>query len=279
MSSKPAAMNNQKDDAVERLYRVVDPETGLAVFAFLKDGQVFSISGNLEELHALHRSGVSLPEGRPLSGEPTVLTPTAPSKIVCVGLNYRRHAEEMNKAVPEEPLLFLKPPTALIASGQTIELPPSSQEVHHEGELAIIIGQTLRQATEDQAREAIFGYTCALDITARDIQRREKRYTRAKGFDTFAPLGPAVALAPEFDPSHRHLSCFVNGELRQHSRLDDFIFPIPHILSFISSIMTLLPGDVILTGTPAGVGPIVAGDEVRVEIEGIGALQCPVRGS
>lgn len=205
-----------------------------------------------------------------------LLPPVTPSKIICVGLNYQRHAEEMNKPIPEEPLLFLKPPTTLIGPGDPIELPSASHEVHHEGELALIMKERLKDATPDDARSALLGYTCACDVTARDIQRREKRYTRAKGFDTFLPLGPGFRLVNDIDIDQAHLTCMVNGELRQTSQLNDFIFPIPEVLAFISSIMTLLPGDVILTGTPHGVGPIVDGDRVEVRIDSIGTLINPV---
>ncbi len=204
------------------------------------------------------------------------LPPVRPTKIVCVGLNYGHHATEMNKAVPDEPLLFMKPPSALIGCGQPIELPPQSDEIHHEGELVVVLGKSLKDADETQAKAAIFGYTCGLDITARDIQRRENRYTRAKGFDTFAPVGPSITPADQFEPADHQLSCRVNGQLRQQSSLDDFIFPIPRVLSFISRVMTLYPGDLIFTGTPAGVGPIEHGDTVQVDIDGIGTLENPV---
>jgi 2-keto-4-pentenoate hydratase/2-oxohepta-3-ene-1,7-dioic acid hydratase in catechol pathway len=205
-----------------------------------------------------------------------VLAPVEPSKVVCVGLNYQKHADEMGKAVPEEPLLFMKPSTAVIASGEAIELPTQSSEVHYEGELAIVIGRWTSKVDEAEALSYVLGYTCANDVTARDIQRREQRYTRAKGFDTFCPLGPCIVLARDFDPSEHRLELRVNGEVRQRSPLDDFIFSIPRVVSFVSHIMTLLPGDVILTGTPAGVGPMTDGDRVEVEIDGIGLLSNPV---
>ncbi len=261
------------------LYRVFDPVEGRPTMARRIDGAVVAVPGGVEELHRRHRAGASLPTGRPVADDLddlTLLPVSDPTKIVCVGLNYRQHADEMNKQVPEEPLLFLKPASALIGPGEAIELPPQSSEVHHEGELAILIGERLKDADPDTAERAIFGYTCALDITARDIQRREKRYTRAKGFDTFAPTGPAIALAPDFVPADHHLQCRVNGDLRQSSQLDDFIFDIPFVLSFISQVMTLHPGDLIFTGTPSGVGPITDGDLVTVEVDGIGRLENPV---
>ena len=201
-----------------------------------------------------------------------LLAPVEPTKIVCVGLNFAKHAEEQGKPVPDEPVIFTKPLTALNDPDAAIRLPALSQEVHHEGELAIVVGKRLTRANEAEAEAAIYGYTCANDVTARDIQRREKRYTRAKGFDTFCPVGPAVILARDFDPAEHVLELRVNGIVRQHSRLDDFIFGLGWVLSYISQVMTLLPGDLVLTGTPAGVGPIVAGDRVEVEIDGIGVL-------
>lgn len=206
-----------------------------------------------------------------------LLAPVVPTKIVCVGLNYARHAEEMGKVVPDEPLLFMKPLTALNDPDGTIELPAASEEVHHEGELAIVIGRQMKHASRQAAVEGIFGYTCANDVTARDIQRREKRYTRAKGYDTFCPVGPRLVTADEFEPRDHGVWLRVNGETRQRSGFDDFIFDVPTVISFVSSIMTLLPGDLILTGTPAGVGPLVDGDEVEVEIDGIGVLSNHVR--
>jgi 2-keto-4-pentenoate hydratase/2-oxohepta-3-ene-1,7-dioic acid hydratase in catechol pathway len=228
-------------------------------------------------LFGLESPWIHLMEGEPVLGDPIERAPqfeapVDPSKIVCVGLNYEHHAREMGKTIPPEPLLFMKPTTAISPPGGTIRLPPQSELVHHEGELAIVIGRRLSGATEEQAARGIFGYTCANDVTARDIQRREKRYTRAKGYDTFCPLGPAVVLARDFVPAEHRLEVRVNGEVRQQSGLDDFIFDIPFVVSFISQVMTLLPGDVILTGTPAGVGPLVAGDRVEVEIEPIGTL-------
>ncbi len=206
----------------------------------------------------------------------TILAPLRPSKVVCIGLNYQHHADEMNKTVPDEPLMFLKPPTAVLAPGRPIQLPPESKEVHHEGELAVVIGRKARLIGPEDASKHILGYTCANDVTARDIQRREQRYTRGKGFDTFCPLGPNIVTADVFEPGEHALTCRVNGEEKQNSTLDDFIFEIPYVVSFVSHVMTLLPGDVVLTGTPMGVGPIVDGDVVEVEVDGIGVLRSPV---
>jgi 2-keto-4-pentenoate hydratase/2-oxohepta-3-ene-1,7-dioic acid hydratase in catechol pathway len=228
-------------------------------------------------LFELESPWIHLMDGEPMLGDPIERAPkfeapVEPSKIVCVGLNYEHHAEEQGKAIPPEPLMFMKPPTAITAPGGAIEIPTQSELVHHEGELAVVIGRRLHQANEAEATRAIFGYTCANDVTARDIQRREKRYTRSKGFDTFCPLGPCVVMARDFVPAEHSLEVRVNGDVRQASSLDDFIFEIPFVVSFISHVMTLLPGDVILTGTPAGVGPLLAGDRVEVEIDEIGVL-------
>ncbi len=208
--------------------------------------------------------------------EVELLVPTLPTKILCVGQNYRKHAAEMGKPVPEEPLLFLKPPSALNAHQNPIELPPASAEVHHESELALVIGRTLRNATEAEAAEAIFGITCFNDVTARDIQRREVQHTRGKGYDTFACVGPWMVTGLPF--SDLRIQCRVNGESRQDGRTSDMIFPPARLVSFMSQVMTLEPGDLIVTGTPSGVGPLKAGDTVEVEIEGIGILENPVEG-
>ena len=201
-----------------------------------------------------------------------VQVPTEATKVICVGLNYRRHAEEMGRAVPEQPLLFMKPTTALLPDGARIELPESSALVHHEGELAVVIGARLKGASVSEARAGVLGYACANDVTARDIQQAESRYTRAKGFDTFCPLGPALRLASRWEPGAGELRCEVNREVRQRSGLDDMIFGVGEVISFISSVMTLHPGDVVLTGTPSGVDELRDGDEVSVEIEGVGRL-------
>jgi 2-keto-4-pentenoate hydratase/2-oxohepta-3-ene-1,7-dioic acid hydratase in catechol pathway len=203
--------------------------------------------------------------------------PSEPSKIVAVGLNYRSHAEEMKKPLPAEPLLFIKPSTAVNDPGSPIRLPPDSQEVHHEAELALVIGQRVFNATEAEASRAIFGLTCFNDVTARDIQRREIQHTRSKSYDTFACMGPW--LETELSPADLRVTCRVRGEVRQDGRTSDLIFSSARLVSFISRIMTLLPGDVVSTGTPSGVGPLRAGDVVEVEIAGIGTLSNPVQSS
>ncbi|MFL5318074.1 MAG: fumarylacetoacetate hydrolase family protein [Myxococcaceae bacterium] len=208
--------------------------------------------------------------------EVELLTPTLPSKIICIGQNYRKHAEEMGKPIPPEPLIFLKPPSALNAHKKPIAMPPVSEDVQHEAELALIIGKTLRRATEEQAAAGIFALACFNDVTARDIQRREIQHTRAKGFDTFACYGPWMIPTADLSPADLRVICRVNGEVRQDGRTSDMIFDPARLVSFISQGMTLFPGDVISTGTPSGVGKLASGDTVEIEIEGIGTLINPV---
>lgn len=202
--------------------------------------------------------------------EVTFLPPVIPSKFVCVGRNYAEHAKELGNEVPTEPLIFLKPSTAANAHKGDILYPPMSNKVDHEAELAVVIGKRCSQVSEKDAMKYVFGYTCLNDITARDIQKKENKFTRAKSFDTFAPFGPFIET--EFDYENVGIRCRVNGEIRQDGNTKDMIFKIPYLISFISNVMTLLPGDVIATGTPSGVGGLNIGDTVEVEIDGIGKL-------
>jgi 2-keto-4-pentenoate hydratase/2-oxohepta-3-ene-1,7-dioic acid hydratase in catechol pathway len=204
-----------------------------------------------------------------------LLAPIAPSKIVCVGWNYLVHVGESDAEVPKVPLLFLKPPSSVIGPGDVILLPPQSNQVEHEGELAVILGRQGRWVSPQESTQLILGYSIANDITARDLQRSDDQWTRAKGFDTFCPIGPWIET--EMDASDTMIKCSVNGQLRQMASTRDMIFPVRELIAFISSIMTLNPGDVILTGTPAGVGKLNPGDEITVEIEGIGSLSNKVR--
>jgi 2-keto-4-pentenoate hydratase/2-oxohepta-3-ene-1,7-dioic acid hydratase in catechol pathway len=203
-----------------------------------------------------------------------ILAPVLPSKVVAVGLNYKAHAEETGAQLPSEPMLFLKPSTSVIGPGDTIVRPSMSQRVDYEGELAVVIGRAARDMSTDRAVEAILGYTCANDVTARDLQRKDVQFTRGKGFDTFCPLGPEIVT--DLDPSDLMLETRVNGDVRQSTSTDDLIFSVPQLVSFISHVMTLLPGDVVITGTPAGIGPLESGDVVEVEISGVGVLRNPV---
>lgn len=205
-----------------------------------------------------------------------VLSPVTPSKIVAIGLNYRDHAAEMNKPLPSEPLMFLKPSTAVIGPGDAIRIPPSVGEVHYEAELGVVIAKRASHVSADHAMEHVLGLTCLIDVTARELQRREIQYTRAKGFDTFAPIGPCIAMG--LDPSALDVEGWLNGEKKQSSNTRQLIFTVPQIVAFVSSVMTLLPGDVIATGTPSGVGPLKDGDTFTVKIAGIGELSNPVNG-
>ncbi|HEX6643179.1 MAG TPA: fumarylacetoacetate hydrolase family protein [Gemmatimonadales bacterium] len=203
------------------------------------------------------------------------MTNGRPSKIVCVGRNYVAHAKELGNEVPERPMLFFKPPSALIAAGEPIELPAASSRVEYEGEIGIVIGRTLRHASPDEAEAAIGGFICINDVTARDLQKTDGQWGRAKGFDTFCPAGPAVAKG--LDWRRLEVITRVNGEERQRGASSDMHFSIPALLSYISGVMTLEPGDYVATGTPAGVGLLAPGDVVEVEIPGVGVLSNPVK--
>ena len=199
-----------------------------------------------------------------------------PTKIVCVGRNYVEHARELGNEMPEQPLLFLKPPSAIIASGEPIILPPESQGVEHEAALAVIIGRRCSRVSQQEALDYVEAYAPLNDVTARDLQRADGQFTRGKGFDTFCPIGSPVPAAQVGDPTRLEVIGRVNGEVRQRGSISQMAFPIPLLIEYISAIMTLEPGDVIATGTPAGVGPIVQGDLVEVEIPGVGILNNPV---
>ncbi|MGH3706344.1 MAG: fumarylacetoacetate hydrolase family protein [Agromyces sp.] len=205
-----------------------------------------------------------------------LLAPVIPrSKVVAVGRNYRDHAEEMGGEAPSEPLLFLKPNTSVVGPGDAIVLPRQSERVEHEGELAVVIGRIAKNVSEEDADDYVFGYTIANDVTARDLQQRDGQWARAKGFDSFCPLGPVIETHVDFETAT--IETRVNGESRQSGRLSDMVHSVASIIAYASSMFTLLPGDVILTGTPAGVGPIVDGDTVEVDVTGLGTLSNPVR--
>lgn len=211
---------------------------------------------------------------RPLS-QVRLLAPSEPTKIVCIGRNYREHAAELGNEPPKEPLIFLKPPSAIIALGEAIVCPAVSKRVDHEGELAVVIGKRCRRLKPgDNPLDYVFGYTCVNDVTARDLQKADVQFTRGKGFDTFCPMGPIVVRG--IDARDLSLETYVNGERRQAARTSEMIFGLDAIIRFIADVMTLEPGDVIATGTPSGVGPLKAGDVVEVVIEGIGRLRNPV---
>ncbi len=206
--------------------------------------------------------------------EVKLLAPAQPSKIICIGRNYVEHAKEHNVEVPKVPLIFMKPPSSILDPGGTIILPPQSQQVEHEAELVIVIGKGGRHITPEQAQAHVFGYTVGNDVTARDLQKSDGQWTRAKGFDTFCPFGPWIDT--DFDPADAVVTCKVNGQPRQMASTRDMVFNVGQLIAFISSVMTLEPGDLIFTGTPAGVGPLKPGDSVEVEIEDLGKLVNPV---
>lgn len=212
--------------------------------------------------------------GAEVAAPTTVLAPVVPSKIVCIGLNYKDHAAEQGKPLPAEPLIFLKPSTAIVDPGTPIEIPPGVGRVDYESELAVVIGRRATRVSEADALDHVFGLTCMNDVTARDLQKKDGRYTRAKGFDTFAPLGPCIATG--LSPDALAVTGTLNGEVRQQSSTRELIFPVATLIAYISRIMTLLPGDIVSTGTPAGIGPLQPGDEIVVQVEGIGALRSPV---
>jgi len=226
-------------------------------------------SGDMEDVATKRMQPVSLAEA-------ALLAPVRPSKIVCVGRNYREHAAELGHDVPVEPLIFLKPPSSLLAPGGQIRRPKIAERVDHEGELGVIVARTCYKVGPDEdVRPYILGYTCVNDVTARDLQNKDSQWTRAKGFDTFCPAGPVVS--DEADPWAGVLvEVRVNGEIRQHGSTQDFIFALDVVIRHISQCMTLLPGDLVLTGTPQGVGPLLAGDVVEVSVAGVGTLRNPV---
>jgi 2-keto-4-pentenoate hydratase/2-oxohepta-3-ene-1,7-dioic acid hydratase in catechol pathway len=222
-----------------------------------------------------HPFGPFEPEGRVLPlADVRLVAPVLPSKVVAVGRNYAEHARELGNEVPAAPMIFLKPSTSVIGPGEPICLPWQSELVEHEAELGVVIGRLCRDVPEERVGEVVLGYTCANDVTARDLQRTDGQWGRAKGFDSFCPIGPWIETDVDLDDAA--IECRVNGEVRQTGSTGDMVRDVAVLVSWISSVMTLLPGDLILTGTPAGVGPIAAGDQVSVSIDGIGTLTNPV---
>jgi len=241
---------------------------GITAYGLVEGETVYALEG---ELYGQFRRGAAV---APLD-KVRLLAPCQPSKVVAVGLNYGDHAAETHHVLPAEPLLFLKPPTAVIGPGEAIICPAMSQQVDYEAELAVVIARRTRQVSPQEATGYILGYTCANDVTARDVQQRERHNSRAKSFDTFCPLGPWIVT--DVCPDDLGIQCRVNGVRRQDSRTSQLVFGVPALVSFVSQVMTLLPGDVILTGTPAGIGPLSSGDVVEVEIEDVGVLRNTVR--
>jgi 2-keto-4-pentenoate hydratase/2-oxohepta-3-ene-1,7-dioic acid hydratase in catechol pathway len=250
-----------------RICRFTTPETSVVQFGmFHGDALLGCPAENIESVpyvrtdRAFEVSAVKL------------LAPVIPSKIVCVGRNYREHAAELGNKMPDEPLLFLKAPSAVIGNGDRIQLPAESAQVEHEGELGVVIGRkAYRLSDDDDPLTYVLGYTCVNDVTARDLQRKDVQFTRAKSFDTFCPVGPWIET--ELDPSNLTVKTLVNGVEKQSGCTADMAFSVPFLIRYIANIMTLFPGDLVVTGTPAGVSPLRAGDTVEVEIEGIGILQ------
>lgn len=250
--------------------RIVRYQTGdgkKPKYGWLLGDKVGEIGGNVFGRYRRKEADTPLAEVK-------LVAPSEPSKILCVGRNYVEHAKELGNALPQVPLIFLKPPSSIISNGETILLPAQSAQVEHEGELVVVIGRRGRNITGENARKYILGYTIGNDVTARDLQRTDDQWTRAKGFDTFCSFGPWIDT--EFDPADAVLTCRVNGQMRQMASTRDIVFNVPTLIAYISSVMTLEPGDLIFTGTPAGVGELKNGDEVVVEIEGLGVLKNPV---
>jgi 2-keto-4-pentenoate hydratase/2-oxohepta-3-ene-1,7-dioic acid hydratase in catechol pathway len=255
-------------------YGRVEKHSGLLQIAALTEAPEEDLGFKLENMGAT-TWGLEF-EPMPLSAA-DLLPPVTPSKIICVGRNYREHAREMGNEIPAEPLLFFKPPSSLLRPGGAVRLPAVSERVDFEGELALVIGRrAYKMSPDDNWREVVRGFTIANDISARDLQQKDSQWTRAKGFDTFCPVGPIVSdeLGDKLDlDAGITIETRVNGEVRQHASTQDLIFPIPVLLSYITSVFTLVPGDLILTGTPSGVGPLKAGDIVEVSIPGLGVLK------
>ena len=247
-----------------RLYRIEHGDAPL--YAVEREGRWRLVDG---DIFGTYREGPEI-----TSDGLRLLAPVMPSKIVCVGLNYKDHAAEQHKPLPDEPLLFIKPSTAVIGPGASIEVPAWAGRVDHEAELGLVIGKPTFKVRAAQAADHILGLICVNDVTARELQARDGQYTRSKGFDTFAPIGPGIAVGLE--GRDLQVRAYVNGDLRQDSRTRELIFTIPELVEFISSVMTLLPGDIISTGTPSGIGPIKPGDSVTIHVEGVGALTNPV---
>jgi len=253
--------------------RFLSQTTGAASYGLIKDGTVFPVPPT--QIFDAAPAPVWSVEGLALS-DVKLLAPVTPSKIVCVGRNYREHAAELGNPMPDAPLLFLKPPSAVVGHGDAIELPSVSSRVEHEGELGVVIGRRARFISDSEnPLDYALGYTCVNDVTARDLQRQDVQFTRAKSFDTFCPVGPYIVSG--LDPLDLQVETRVNGETRQRGRTAALAFPVAYLIRYISHIMTLEPGDVISTGTPAGVGPLSDGDVCEVEVENVGTLRNTVR--
>jgi len=251
-----------------RIVRYMTQDGKKPKYGWLLDDKVGEISGNLFGRYRRNEALTPLADVK-------LLPPTEPTKIVCVGRNYVEHAKELGNEVPKVPLIFMKPPSSIIANGETILLPPQSAQVEHEAELVVVIGKRGRHIKAENAKKHILGYTIGNDVTARDLQKSDNQWTRAKGFDSFCPFGPWIDT--DFDPADAVITCRVNGQMRQMASTRDMVFNVGVLIAYISSVMTLEPGDLIFTGTPSGVGELKDGDEVTVEIEGLGLIKNKVK--
>jgi 2-keto-4-pentenoate hydratase/2-oxohepta-3-ene-1,7-dioic acid hydratase in catechol pathway len=249
---------------MDRIYRVKQATGGR--YAVERDGKFFWMRGDVFGAYDL---GDQLPEG----GTLTFLAPVSPSIVVCIGLNYKDHAAEMKKPLPAEPLVFLKPPGAVVGPEEQIRIPSWAGRIEHEAELAVVIGKRASRVKASSAMDYVLGITCFNDVTARELQAKDGQYSRAKGFDTFAPIGPCVAVG--LDPSALDVEGWVNAERRQKSNTRELIFPVPYLIEHVTRFMTLNPGDIIPTGTPSGVGPLQPGDRVMIKVAGVGTLGNP----
>ena len=257
---------------MDRIYRVDD--NGAARHVIERGGIISTLEGDLFDGYRAGREVARM--GRPgvLPAGLAILPPLVPSKIIGIGRNYREHAAELSNPVPTEPMIFIKPSTAVVGPGQPIRIPPGVGRVDHEAELAVVMRRRAWRVPRERAGEYVLGITCANDVTAREMQRRGVQFSHCKGYDTFAPLGPCIAVG--LDVSAVQVEGWVNGQRRQAASSADMIFPIDELIAYISSIMTLLPGDVISTGTPAGIGVLMPGDTVTVKVEAVGDLTNPV---
>jgi len=250
------------------------PDSGLGtdpLFGVLEDDATITVITGDPIYSGIQKTAATVPVSAV-----RLLAPVIPrSKVVCIGKNYADHAAEMGGAVPDEPIIFLKPNTSVIGPNDTIVWPEMSERIDHESELAIVIGRLCKDVPLERVSDVIFGYTIANDVTARDLQQKDGQWTRAKSFDTFCPLGPWIDT--DFIPGTQKITATVNGEVKQSAALSDMIFKVPEIINFVSRVMTLLPGDIILTGTPAGIGPMIAGADATMAIEGLGELTNKVR--
>jgi 2-keto-4-pentenoate hydratase/2-oxohepta-3-ene-1,7-dioic acid hydratase in catechol pathway len=251
---------------MDRIYRIKHGMGGR--YAFERDGQLYWLAGD--------PFGDYRPDGEIEPGGLRFLSPVVPSKILAIGLNYKDHAAEMHKPLPSEPLVFMKPASAVVGPDAPIRLPMWAGRIDHEAEMAVVIGRRAYKVQADEAMDYVLGITCLNDVTARELQVKDVQYSRAKGFDTFAPIGPAIAVG--LDPSNLAVEGWVNGDKRQSSNTDQLIFTVPELVEFVTRFCTLEPGDVIPTGTPSGVGPLKPGDRVMVKVDGVGSLSNPCVG-